>query len=59
MLSARWMRSDSSRERLAAGSKGSMPPFSESLVRRREREQMWPEGVTTALVAGRPDREQV
>jgi hypothetical protein len=53
------MRSLSSRVRLEEGSKGSMPPFSESLVRRWEREQMWPEGVTTGLVAGWPVREQV
>lgn len=56
---ARWMRSDSSRERFEEGSKGSTPPFSESLVRRRDLEAMWPEGVTTGSVAGRPVREQV
>ncbi len=41
-------------------SKGSMPPFSESLVRRSLRLQMYPEGVTTASVRGvRPVRAQV
>lgn len=41
-------------------SKGSMPPFSESLVNRSLRLQMYPEGVTTASVRGvRPVRAQV
>lgn len=45
--------------RLDSGSKGSMPEFSESLVRRRDLEQMCPEGVQTGSWAGRPEREQV
>ena len=41
-------------------SKGSMPPFSDSLVKRSLRLQMYPEGVTTASVRGvRPVRAQV
>ena len=41
-------------------SKGSIPPFSESLVNRSLRLQMYPEGVTTASVRGvRPVRAQV
>ena len=41
-------------------SKGSFPPFSASLVRRSLREQMYPEGVTTASVRGvKPVRAQV
>ena len=40
--------------------KGSMPPFSESLVKRSLRLQMYPDGVTTASVRGvMPVRAQV
>ena len=56
---ARWIKADSSSVRLDSGSKGSMPEFSESLVRRRDLEQMCPEGVQTGSSAGRPEREQV
>ena len=55
----RWIKSLSSRERLASASKGSTPPFSESLVSKSDLEQMCPDGVTTGFVAGRPVREQV
>lgn len=59
VVAARWIRSDSSNVRLDSESKGSTPPFSESFVSKRDLEQMWPEGVTTGLAAGRPVREHV
>mmetsp|Transcript_142 Transcript_142/g.284 ORF Transcript_142/g.284 Transcript_142/m.284 type:complete len:426 (-) Transcript_142:43-1320(-) len=51
-------RSDSSRARFPDGSNGSRPPFSVILLRRRRREQIRPEGVTTGSVGGvSPERE--
>mmetsp|Transcript_39225 Transcript_39225/g.58963 ORF Transcript_39225/g.58963 Transcript_39225/m.58963 type:complete len:113 (-) Transcript_39225:4-342(-) len=53
----REISSASSRVRDLVGSNGSMPPVSVSLLRRREREQMRPEGVTTGSVGVRPEIE--
>jgi hypothetical protein len=53
-------REDSSSRRDPEPSKGSTPPFSDSLVRISRREQTYPEGVTTGSVSGvRPVRAQM